>query len=71
MEALKHKVLHVWLVDHWGRLKEDMVVGSGAHDASEHVWLLIYRMHARALQPPKGYTPTLGTSPRAEHPALG
>ena len=71
MEALKHKVLHVWLVDHWGRLKEELVVGSGAHDASERVWLLIYRMHARALQPPKGYTPTPGTSPRAEHPALG
>ena len=57
-------------------MREETVVGSEATRDSERAWIMIHRMHARALHPPAGWRPRSPTSPdaptsRRDHEAVG
>ena len=53
MTTLASVILHVWVVNDGGSLREELVVGPQAGAGASHAYLLIHRMHARAFRPPR------------------
>ena len=66
ISLLEDVVLHVWLVDYWGHLREIIVLPKGEGDPDQflHAWIIIHRMHACAL-PPKAKQNTPHLDPPA------
>lgn len=72
MDALNGIILHVLLVDYLGRVREEIVHDDTTlHSDKTHAWIMIHRMHARAVNPPKGWETIRPWRPGAVHDAPG